>query len=84
MMIWGLDHPPTARNHSSTIYSTGKTLVYGAVLWMEYLRLKRHYANGRGTDVQAYPSIAIMPPGLIVQTFNELRTFFPYLDIHVW
>ncbi|KAK3345473.1 hypothetical protein B0H65DRAFT_549171 [Neurospora tetraspora] len=61
---------------------TGKTLIYGTVLLMEYYRLKALEANKQ--PVKAYPSIIVMPSSLVAQTFAELHNTFHDLRFYVW
>ncbi|KAK1782010.1 hypothetical protein QBC45DRAFT_389921 [Copromyces sp. CBS 386.78] len=61
---------------------TGKTLTYGTVLLMEYYRIRELQSRGKAFD--AYPSIIVMPPSLVVQTFNELHNTFKELNFWVW
>ncbi|KAJ4359031.1 hypothetical protein N0V85_009485 [Neurospora sp. IMI 360204] len=61
---------------------TGKTLIYGTVLLMQYLRLQK--LDKEGKPVEAIPSIIVLPSSLVPQTFAELQGTFSNLDFYCW
>ncbi|KAK3398813.1 hypothetical protein B0T20DRAFT_218501 [Sordaria brevicollis] len=61
---------------------TGKTLIYSSVLFIEHKRLCD--LEQKGEAIQAYPSIVVLPPSLVPQTFEELHNTFGDLRIYCW
>lgn len=61
---------------------TGKTFTYFATVLMHLRELKRR--KQRDEEIEARPTLVIMPAGLVLHTFQEAFFNFPQLRFHAY